>query len=61
LGHLKAEVYKHRPMTTDELKAAIHHEIAAIPPEMTRRVIRNFRVRLQMWIENEILKRGEKR
>jgi hypothetical protein len=53
-GHLKAEVYKRRPRTTDELKAAIQHEIAAIPPEMTRRVMRNFRVRLQLWIENEI-------
>jgi hypothetical protein len=35
-GHLKAEVYKRRPRTTDELKAAIPHEIAAIPPKMTR-------------------------
>jgi hypothetical protein len=52
-GHLKAEVYKRRPRTTDELKAAIQHEIAAIPPEITRRVMRNFRVRLRMCIENE--------
>jgi hypothetical protein len=35
-GHLKAEVYKRRPRTTDEPKAAIEHEIASIPPEMTR-------------------------
>jgi hypothetical protein len=45
-GHLKAEVYKRRRGTTDEMKAAIQHDIAAIPPEMTRRVMRNFRVRL---------------
>jgi hypothetical protein len=56
-GHLKAEVYKHMPRTTDELKAAIQYEIVAIPPEMTRRVMRNFRVRLQMCIENEAKKR----
>jgi hypothetical protein len=36
-GHLKAEVYKRRPRTTDELKTSIQHEIAAIPPEMTIR------------------------
>jgi hypothetical protein len=52
-GHLKAEVNKRRPRTTDEQKAAIQHEIAAIPPEMTRRMMRNFRMRLQMCIENE--------
>jgi hypothetical protein len=51
-GHLKAEVYKWRPSTTDELEAAIQHEIAAIPPEMTRWVMRNFRVRLQLCREN---------
>jgi hypothetical protein len=58
--HLKAEVYKRRPRTTDELeelKAAIQHEILVIPLEMTRRVMRNFRVRLQMCIENEIFKK----
>jgi hypothetical protein len=67
-GHLKAEVYKRRPRTTDELKAAPQHEIAAIPPEMIRRVMRNFRVRLQMCIENKgrllddnFFKKGEKR
>jgi hypothetical protein len=37
-GHLKAEVYKRRPRTTDELKAAIQHEIAEMPPKITRRV-----------------------
>jgi hypothetical protein len=51
-GHLKAEVYKRRLRRTDELKAAIQHEITAILPEMTRRVMRNFGVRLQMCIEN---------
>jgi hypothetical protein len=59
-GHLKAEVDKRRPRTTDELKAALQHEIAAIPPEMTSWVMRNFRVRLQMCIENEIFKKRRK-
>jgi hypothetical protein len=40
---LKAEVYKHRPHTLEELKTAIREEIAAIPPEMTARVMNNFR------------------
>jgi hypothetical protein len=52
-GHLMAEVYNRRPRTTDELKAALQHEIAAVPPEMTRWAMRNFRVRLQMCTENE--------
>jgi hypothetical protein len=60
-GHLKAEVYKRRPRTTDELKADIQHKIAAIPPEITSRVMRNFRVRLQMGIKNGIFKKRRKR
>jgi hypothetical protein len=52
-GYLKAEVYKRRPRTTDKLKAGIQHEIAAVPLQMTRWVMRNFRVRLQICIGNE--------
>ena len=51
-GYLKAEVYKHRPTTIDELKAAISQTIAEIPPEMTHRVMENFRNRLQQCITN---------
>lgn len=52
-GHLKAEVYKHRPKNLEELKAAIIQEIAAIPREMTERAMRSFRFRLQACITNE--------
>jgi hypothetical protein len=45
----------------DKLKAAIQHEIAAIPPEMAREVMWNFRVRLQMCIENAIFKKRQKK
>ncbi|KAJ4445210.1 hypothetical protein ANN_07011 [Periplaneta americana] len=51
-GHLKAEVYKHRPHTLDELKTAIREEIAAIPPVVTARVT-NFRKRLDACIESQ--------
>jgi hypothetical protein len=47
------EVFNHRPQTTDELKDAICHEIAAIPEVMTRRALQNFRVRLQECIARE--------
>lgn len=34
-GYLKAEVYKHRPATTEELKDSIRQNATKIPPEMT--------------------------
>jgi hypothetical protein len=46
--NLQFIVFKHRLQTTDELKDAIRHEIAAIPEVMTRRAPQNFRVRLQL-------------
>ena len=46
-GYLKAEVYKHRPQTLKALKNAIREEVATIPPEMTNRVMENFRERLR--------------
>jgi hypothetical protein len=49
---LKAEVYKHRAHTLDELKTAIREEITAIPPDMTARVI-NFRKRLDVCIRSQ--------
>jgi len=52
-GHLKAEVYKHRPKNLEELKAAIIQEIAAIPREITERAMRSFHFRLQACITNE--------
>jgi len=51
-GYLKAEVYKHRPQTLKALKDAIREEVTAIPPEMTNRVMENFRERLRQCIAN---------
>jgi hypothetical protein len=52
-GYLKAEVFKCRPQTTDELKDAIRHKITAIPEVMTRRALQNCRVRLQECIARD--------
>ncbi|PNF29530.1 hypothetical protein B7P43_G01911 [Cryptotermes secundus] len=51
-GHLKAQVYKHRPTTLQALKEAITQAVAAIPPEMTRRTVDNFRERLRQCVNN---------
>jgi hypothetical protein len=42
-GYLKAQVYQHRTQTLEVLKEAITQEVSAIPPEMTRRVMENYR------------------
>ena len=41
-----------RPGTIEQLKEAIQQEIVAIPPAMTRKVIDNFRERLQDCVIN---------
>ena len=41
-----------RPQSIEELKDAIRQEIASIPHEMIRRVIDNFRERLQQCVDN---------
>jgi hypothetical protein len=46
LGYLKAQAYQHRPQTLEGLKEAITKEVAAIPPEMTRRAMENFKTAL---------------
>ena len=51
-GYLKAEVYKHRPRTLQELKDVIRQEVAAIPREVTRRTMDNFRERLRECLNN---------
>ena len=51
-GHLKAKVYTRRPETIEQLKEAIRQEVAAIPPAMTRKVMDNFRERLQECVIN---------
>ena len=45
-GYLKSKVYSNRPQTIEQIKDAIRQDITAIPHEMTRRVIDNFRERL---------------
>jgi hypothetical protein len=51
--YLKGQVYQHRPQTLEALKEAITQEVAAIPPEMTRRVMENYRKRLNKCSDNE--------
>lgn len=41
-GHLKAEVFKHRPKNIVELKDAIRQEISGIPLDILVRVMKNF-------------------
>ncbi|KAF0772497.1 Uncharacterized protein FWK35_00006024, partial [Aphis craccivora] len=41
-GYFKAEVFKHRLRTIEELKEAIHQEISVIPLDMLTRVMDNF-------------------
>lgn len=52
-GYLKEKVYSHHPRTINALKEAIRAEMANIAPEMTERVMQNFRYRLTSCIANE--------
>jgi hypothetical protein len=45
-GYLKGQVYKHRRQTLEGLKEVITQEVAAILPEMTRRVMEKYREKL---------------
>jgi len=49
-GYLKAMVYKQRPVNLEPLKEAIRQEVAAITPEMTLKVMDNYRQRLYQCI-----------
>jgi hypothetical protein len=51
-GYLKVEFYKHGPQTLKALKDAIGEEVAAIPPEMNKIAMENFRGRLWQCIAN---------
>jgi hypothetical protein len=53
VGNLKSKVYTHRPENLQAPKDAIRWEISAIPPEMTERVMRAFRNRLEEFIAND--------
>jgi len=52
-GYLKEKVFKHRPRSLEDLKKRIQQEIDSIPPELTRRVTKNFRERLQQCVAND--------
>ena len=41
-GYLKAKVYEQRVQTLEALKEAIRQEVAAITPEMIRKVMDNY-------------------
>ena len=51
-GYLKSKVYINRPQTIAQLKDYILQEAAAIPTEISRRVIENFRKRLRKCIQS---------
>jgi len=46
-GYLKSRVFTSKPRTTAEIKQSIKDENAAIPEQMTRRVVENLGVRLK--------------
>jgi len=52
-GYLKEKVFKHRPRSLEDLKERIQQETDSIPPELTRRVMKNFRERLQQCVAND--------
>jgi hypothetical protein len=52
-GYLKAQVYQHRPLTMEGPKEAVTQEVAAIPLEITHRVMKKYWERLKQCIDNE--------
>ena len=51
-GIPQVKVYSYRPQSIEQLEDAIRQEITAIPHEMTRRVVDNFRERLRQCVDN---------
>jgi len=51
-GYLKEKIFKHRPRSLEDLKERIQQEIDPIPLELTQRVMKNFRERLQQCVAN---------
>jgi len=51
-GYLKSRIFVSKPKTIAKLKRSIKEEIAAIPEQMTRRVMENFGVRLKQCLRN---------
>jgi transposase len=52
-GLLKSKVYVERPQTLEELRLKIQEEVARITPAMLRRVMENFRSRLQECVDQD--------
>jgi hypothetical protein len=52
-GYLKAKVFVSKARTVHELKVAIEHEIAAIPPDMVRHSMDNFKTRLKECVQRD--------
>jgi len=52
-GYLKAEIFKYRPRTLEELKETIREKIARIPKDMPVRVMENFQERLHMCVARQ--------
>ena len=52
-GYLKNRVYQNRPRTIVDLKRNIRTEVAAISPEVLRRVMHGLPLRLEECVENE--------
>lgn len=50
-GYLKEKVFKSRPHTLPELRERITEEVNAIPRDMCRRAVQNFRERLHQCLE----------
>ena len=51
-GYLKSRVFISKPRSIVELKQSISEEIAAIPEQMTLRVMENLGVRLKQCLRN---------
>jgi len=52
MGYLKSRVFISKPRTIAELKQSIKGDIAAIPEQMTRRVMKNLGIRLKQCLRN---------
>ena len=52
-GYLKEKVFKHSLPSPEDVKERIQQEIDSIPPELTQRVMKNFRGRLQQCVAND--------
>jgi len=49
-GYLKTKVFETKPRTIADLKQRIQDEVAAIPVEMLREVMKSFRSRLEEYM-----------